>query len=233
MELAPDFDQSGWVYLYYSAPDESVQRVSRFRLAGDELDLATEQILSGFHINGWSVATRAVPWRSDRTVPCTSPRATTPIRSRPTDSARWTNVRGAKPGMRNARRPIRWTYAGRYVKRVFTGGRMSSRTTRCTGASISHQGDLAIFRTCAFPSMTHPTTWESGFCPLHEAPSCGTPIPGRKNFLSSVSKEDVAPWPVLFFDRQINPVPPPDFRRISKAGYSFTSGCGTGSSRSR
>lgn len=44
--LAPDFEKSGWVYLYYSpAGDAPENRVSRFKLRGDTLDLASEQII--------------------------------------------------------------------------------------------------------------------------------------------------------------------------------------------
>jgi PKD repeat protein/glucose/arabinose dehydrogenase len=47
LKLAPDFETSGWVYLAYSALPESTnqQRVSRFKLVGDTLDIASEQII--------------------------------------------------------------------------------------------------------------------------------------------------------------------------------------------
>lgn len=41
--LAPEFAETSWVYLYYSpAGDEPLNRLSRFTLVGDTLDLATE-----------------------------------------------------------------------------------------------------------------------------------------------------------------------------------------------
>lgn len=41
--LAPEFAETGWVYLYYSpAGDAPLNRLSRFTLVGDTLDLATE-----------------------------------------------------------------------------------------------------------------------------------------------------------------------------------------------
>jgi cytochrome c len=44
LALAPDFAQSGWVYLYYSpAGNVPENRVSRFTLRGDTLDLASEK----------------------------------------------------------------------------------------------------------------------------------------------------------------------------------------------
>ncbi|WP_225335359.1 ThuA domain-containing protein [Halomicrobium urmianum] len=45
--LDPDFEENGWLYLYYSpAGDESVNRLSRFTVEGDSIDPATEtQIL--------------------------------------------------------------------------------------------------------------------------------------------------------------------------------------------
>lgn len=44
--LAPDFAQSGWVYIYYSpAGNLPENRLSRFTLRGDTLDLASEKIV--------------------------------------------------------------------------------------------------------------------------------------------------------------------------------------------
>ncbi|MDT0265330.1 ThuA domain-containing protein [Streptomyces sp. DSM 44915] len=44
--LDPDFADNGWLYLYYSpAGDEQVDRVSRFTLSGDTLDLGSEQVV--------------------------------------------------------------------------------------------------------------------------------------------------------------------------------------------
>ena len=45
LQLAPDFEQSGWLYLFYSQlPDSSnTQVVSRFKVVGDELDMTSEQ----------------------------------------------------------------------------------------------------------------------------------------------------------------------------------------------
>jgi cytochrome c len=47
LTLAPDFEQSGWIYLTYSAlPEETLeQRVSRFKVVGDQLDLDSEQVI--------------------------------------------------------------------------------------------------------------------------------------------------------------------------------------------
>ncbi|MBD0260851.1 MAG: PQQ-dependent sugar dehydrogenase, partial [Cytophagales bacterium] len=46
LTLDPDFAGNGWVYLFYSPPGEKpVQRVSRFRLKGDGLELASEQVI--------------------------------------------------------------------------------------------------------------------------------------------------------------------------------------------
>ncbi|MEJ6602903.1 MAG: PQQ-dependent sugar dehydrogenase [Opitutaceae bacterium] len=43
--LDPDFTKNGWMYLCYSAPDVSENRVSRFTLRGDSLDLDSEHVL--------------------------------------------------------------------------------------------------------------------------------------------------------------------------------------------
>jgi cytochrome c len=43
--LDPGFAENGWVYLYYSPPAESGQRLSRFALDGDALDLGSERVL--------------------------------------------------------------------------------------------------------------------------------------------------------------------------------------------
>jgi cytochrome c len=44
--LAPEFSKNGWVFLYYSPKgSESENRVSRFVLKGDTLDLASEKIV--------------------------------------------------------------------------------------------------------------------------------------------------------------------------------------------
>ncbi len=44
--LDPDFAQNGWAYLYYSpAGTESVQRVSRFTITGESIDLGSEAVL--------------------------------------------------------------------------------------------------------------------------------------------------------------------------------------------
>ncbi len=50
LQLAPDFDTSHWVYLFYSQlPDNSLtQVVSRFKLNGDTLDLLSEQRILTF-----------------------------------------------------------------------------------------------------------------------------------------------------------------------------------------
>jgi cytochrome c len=46
LTLAPEFGRTGWVYIYYSpAGDTPENRVSRFTLTGDTLDLASEKIL--------------------------------------------------------------------------------------------------------------------------------------------------------------------------------------------
>ena len=47
MQLAPDFEQSGWIYLAYSAlPQSSLeQRVSRFKVVGNSIDMSSEQVI--------------------------------------------------------------------------------------------------------------------------------------------------------------------------------------------
>ena len=46
LTLAPEFEQTGWVYLYYSpAGDVPENRVSRFTLRGDLLDLDSEKVV--------------------------------------------------------------------------------------------------------------------------------------------------------------------------------------------
>src|SRR5829696_2519319 len=55
LQLAPDFATSNWVYLFYSQlPDSSnTQVVSRFKVTGDTLNLASEQrILTFQHQRG-------------------------------------------------------------------------------------------------------------------------------------------------------------------------------------
>lgn len=41
----PGFAQNGWLYIYYSAPDTSVNRLSRFEMRGDSLLLASERVM--------------------------------------------------------------------------------------------------------------------------------------------------------------------------------------------
>src|SRR6478609_1736719 len=50
LQLAPDFDTSHWVYLFYSQlPDNTLtQVISRFKLNGDTLDLTSEQRILTF-----------------------------------------------------------------------------------------------------------------------------------------------------------------------------------------
>ncbi|GLU45178.1 hypothetical protein Musp01_28020 [Muricauda sp. NBRC 101325] len=45
MNIDPDFSMNHWVYLYYSPVEESVNRLSRFTMKGDELDLSTETVM--------------------------------------------------------------------------------------------------------------------------------------------------------------------------------------------
>ena len=46
LTLAPEFEKTGWIYLYYSpAGDVPENRVSRFTLKGDTLDLGSEKIV--------------------------------------------------------------------------------------------------------------------------------------------------------------------------------------------
>jgi cytochrome c len=49
--LDPDFATNGWVYLYYSATGEEEQRLSRFTMTGDSLDLSSEQQLLEVPVN--------------------------------------------------------------------------------------------------------------------------------------------------------------------------------------
>jgi cytochrome c len=48
LALAPDFQGTGWIYLQYSPPDFSGQRISRFWYADGKLDLDSEQRLLQF-----------------------------------------------------------------------------------------------------------------------------------------------------------------------------------------
>jgi len=41
----PNFNTNHWVYLYYSAPNESFQHLSRFTMNGDTLDMASESVM--------------------------------------------------------------------------------------------------------------------------------------------------------------------------------------------
>ena len=43
--LDPDFENNQWIYLFYSPPGESLQRVSRFEFRDNQLDLASEQVI--------------------------------------------------------------------------------------------------------------------------------------------------------------------------------------------
>ncbi|MBT5901622.1 MAG: c-type cytochrome [Opitutaceae bacterium] len=45
MTLDPNFMKNGWMYLCYSAPDASENRVSRFTIKADNLDLESERVL--------------------------------------------------------------------------------------------------------------------------------------------------------------------------------------------
>ncbi len=46
MALDPNFGQNNWIYLYYSPPgSEAVNRLSRFTVVGDQLDLSSEKKL--------------------------------------------------------------------------------------------------------------------------------------------------------------------------------------------
>lgn len=46
LAVDPNYEKKQWIYLFYSAPgDDPIQRVSRFTLEGDELNLKSEKIL--------------------------------------------------------------------------------------------------------------------------------------------------------------------------------------------
>lgn len=46
LAIDPNYEQNNWIYLFYSAPgDDPIQRVSRFDLKGEHLDLDSEKIL--------------------------------------------------------------------------------------------------------------------------------------------------------------------------------------------
>jgi cytochrome c len=45
LAVDPNYEQNNWIYLFYSVSDEKVQRVSRFTLTGDELDMGSEKVL--------------------------------------------------------------------------------------------------------------------------------------------------------------------------------------------
>ena len=46
--LDPDFLTNQWIYLFYSPPEYSGQRLSRFRMKGDSLDLSSEKVMLEF-----------------------------------------------------------------------------------------------------------------------------------------------------------------------------------------
>ncbi len=48
LELDPNFAQNGWIYLHYSPPRFSGQRISRFDFRDNQLDLASEKILFSY-----------------------------------------------------------------------------------------------------------------------------------------------------------------------------------------
>src|SRR4030095_4037044 len=43
--LDPQFTTNHWAYLYYSAPSENFQHLSRFTVNGDTIDMASEKVL--------------------------------------------------------------------------------------------------------------------------------------------------------------------------------------------
>lgn len=45
LALDPEYPRNGWIYLFYSPPDRSVQQVSRFNYDGTTLDLASESLV--------------------------------------------------------------------------------------------------------------------------------------------------------------------------------------------
>lgn len=45
LAVDPNYRENNWIYLFYSARNENLQRVSRFTLLGDDLDLDSEKIL--------------------------------------------------------------------------------------------------------------------------------------------------------------------------------------------
>ncbi|GAB3171622.1 hypothetical protein GCM10027059_40140 [Myceligenerans halotolerans] len=46
--LDPDFAANQWLYLFYSAPEPEVQRIARFTVDGESLDMTSEKILLEF-----------------------------------------------------------------------------------------------------------------------------------------------------------------------------------------
>jgi cytochrome c len=46
--LDPDFSTNDWLYLFYSVPDQELQRIARFTVDGSSLDLASEKVLLEF-----------------------------------------------------------------------------------------------------------------------------------------------------------------------------------------
>lgn len=46
--LDPEFLDNQWIYLFYSPPEYSGQRLSRFRMEGDSLDLSSEKVMLEF-----------------------------------------------------------------------------------------------------------------------------------------------------------------------------------------
>ena len=48
--LDPDFPENQWIYLFYSPPEYAGQRLSRFQMKGDVLDMASEKVMLEFPV---------------------------------------------------------------------------------------------------------------------------------------------------------------------------------------
>ena len=117
IQLAPDFNVSGHIYLAYATlPDQTAQyginRISRFTTTRSARRSARSRSSTPGAISARSAATPAARSTSAPTAASTCPRATTPTRSR-TASTRPTSAPAASSGTHSAPRPTRTTRTAR------------------------------------------------------------------------------------------------------------------------
>ena len=100
--LDPDFASNHWVFLFYSARGEPLrQRLSRFTLVGDQLDMELgEGRSSSCRPSATCAATRPARWTGTPTATCTSRSATTPTRRRLGRHGADRRAPGARPAVR-------------------------------------------------------------------------------------------------------------------------------------